>query len=277
MNRLIISIISAFAILIAGCDIVEAPYKKEGTILNSTRKILLEDYTGHQCPNCPQAGKEIKELSKAYGDNIVFIAVHAGSLAKILVPPTTYNFTTEVGDIWNDYFEIEKAGYPNGLINRKERSGTKIIPPANWATVSFEQINLAAEAEILLSASYDPGTRKVAVSASSNILSPVPGEEYYLTIVLTEDSIIKPQRNIDATLGPTPYILDYVHNHVLRFSLTPGAWGSKLNPNIIDQKSFTRELDVNSDIKPEHCHIVAFISRGNREVLQAEEIRLIAR
>ncbi|MFO7722403.1 MAG: Omp28 family outer membrane lipoprotein [Bacteroidales bacterium] len=276
MNRILITITAAF-LLFSGCDIVEAPYKKEGSILNSTRKILLEDYTGHQCPNCPQAGKEIHNLQESYGDNIVFIAVHAGSLAKILIPPTTYNFTTEVGDIWCDYFEVEKSGYPNGLINRKERSGSKIIPPANWATVAVEQINMEPEAEILLNASYDQGSRKISVTASSNILSPVQGEKYYLTIVLTEDSIIRPQRNGDNTIGTTPYILDYAHNHVLRFSLTPGAWGVALNPDIIDQKSYTQELDITSDIKPENCNIVAFISKGNRDILQAEQVHLISR
>jgi thiol-disulfide isomerase/thioredoxin len=276
MNRILITIAALFLFL-TGCDIVEAPYKKEGSVLNSSRKILLEDYTGHQCPNCPQAGKEIHNLHEAYGNNIVFIAVHAGSLAKILIPPTTYNFTTEVGDIWCDYFEIEKSGYPNGLINRKERSGSKIIPPANWATVSVEQINMAQEAEIQLTASFDPSSRKISVTATSNILSPAAGEQYYLTIVLTEDSVIKPQRNGDGTIGPTPYIMDYVHNHVLRFSMTPGAWGIPLNPNIIDQKTFTKELEISSDIKPGHCNIVAFISKGNREILQAEQVHLIPR
>lgn len=274
MKKLWIIALALF-IAVSGCDVLEEPYKKDGAVLNTDRKILLEDYTGHRCPNCPQAGKEIKNLAETFGDNIVVIAVHAGTLAKILVPPTTYNFTTETGDIWCDFFEVEKSGFPNGLINRKERSGSKIIGPANWAAVAAEQLNQPLEAEITIQASYDPVTRQISAKTTTNILKPLDGEVYTITVVLTEDSIIQPQMNLDPNLGTTPFIMTYSHNHVLRFSLT-GPWGASINnTNIIEEKSFSKVLDTNSDIVPGNCRIVAFISRGNKEVIQAEEVKLI--
>lgn len=270
-TRSITSLLFIGLIMFFSCDIVEEPYKKDNIIISSDRKVLLEDYTGHQCPNCPAAGEIIKDILDVYKDNVVVIAVHAGPLAKLLVPPFTYDFTTEIGDTWNSHFEIATVGYPSGLINRKERSGSRIIAPNSWAAMIAEQIALPTEADIQLAVQYDTTTRQIQVTATTNIASPKQGESYYLTVLLTEDSIVKPQK----TAPPVNVIMDYVHMHVLRLNITPGSWGAPVNAQIIDQKTFTHTLDGGSDIIPANCHIVAFLSNNNREVLQAEEIKLI--
>jgi len=261
-------------ILISGCDVLEEPYRKEGFQLNTSRKVLLEDYTGHRCPNCPAAGKLMKELKEVYGDNLVMIAVHATQLAKLKVGVYQYDFTTETGDIWSDHFGLNLSGIPNGLINRKERDGNRIISPGNWATVVFNELNLPSEAGIELEAKWESQSRQISVKALTTIADPQPGEMYSITVVLLEDSIIKPQLNNDPTVGPMPDIFDYVHNHVLRMSFT-GAWGVAINPQVVDTRNFTYTLDSSSDIVPENCRVIAFISNSKREVLQAEEIRLI--
>ncbi|HRZ41588.1 MAG TPA: Omp28-related outer membrane protein [Bacteroidales bacterium] len=262
------------AVFFMACEVLDAPYKKDNIVIQSERKVLLEDYTSHECVNCPTAGKVSHELLDIYGDNVVVIAVHAGQLSKILIPPCTYNFTTATGDLWCSYFEVENQGFPNGLVNRKERSGSKIIPYNNWFTVVAEELAQPAEAELLLEADFTPSTREIEVQFSSNIKSPVPGEKYYVTIVLTEDSIIKPQKNNNATVGTTPVIMDYKHMHVLRTNITD-HWGLEVNPSIIDTRTVKRTLPEGYDYLPEKCHIVAFISNANREVLQAEEIKLL--
>jgi hypothetical protein len=262
-------------ILLSGCDVLEEPYRKEGIQLNTSRKVLLEDYTGHRCPNCPAAGKLMKELKEVYGDNLVMMAVHATQLAKIKFGPHyLYDFTTETGDIWSDHFGLNLSGIPNGLINRKERDGSRIISPGSWATVIYDELNLPAEASIELEAKWEQQSRQISVRALTTIADPMAGEAYYVTVVLLEDSIIKPQFNNDPAIGPVPDILDYVHNHVLRMSFT-GAWGVPINPQVVDTRNFTYTLDGSSDIVPENCRVIAFISNSNREVLQAEEIRLI--
>lgn len=271
-TRSITSIFFIGLIMFFSCDIIEEPYKKDNIIISSDRKVLLEDYTGHQCPNCPAAGEIVKDILGLYKDNVVVIAVHAGPLAKLLVPPFTYDFTTETGDAWNSNFEIATVGYPSGLINRKERSGSRIIAPNSWAAMVAEQISLPTEADIELDVQYDTATRQIQVATTTNIASPKHGVAYFLTVVLTEDSIVKPQKT---TPSEGNVIMDYIHMHVLRLSVTPGYWGVPVNGNIIEQKTFNYTLDAGSDIVPANCNIVAFLTNCSREVLQAEEVRLI--
>ena len=50
-------------LLIISCDIEEGPYIADyDSYVNPEKKVLIEDYTGHLCPNCPEAGREIKAI-----------------------------------------------------------------------------------------------------------------------------------------------------------------------------------------------------------------------
>ncbi len=254
-------------LLLSGCDILEAPYKKEASQFDTPRKVLLEYYTGHLCINCPDARKIINDIEESNGDNIVLIAVHAGDLAKPFGSEFSYNFTTETGNIWYDFFGF--SAVPNGMINRKERSGSRVISTGNWSAVTLEQISLPVEAEISLTAVYDSATRFIDVKTLTNVITPKQGEKYTITVVLTEDSIVKPQKKVG---GGT--ISDYVHNNVLRGSFT-GPWGKEISSSVVQEEPFNMTLDTSSDIVPDNCRIVAFISNSKKEVLQAEEIMLI--
>jgi len=55
-------------LIITSCDIVEGPYLTDETInpIDTTtntyvKKVLVEDFTGHKCPNCPDAARESVE------------------------------------------------------------------------------------------------------------------------------------------------------------------------------------------------------------------------
>ena len=71
------------------CDIVETPYMNNENIntidTNSNsyvKKVLIEDFTGHKCPNCPQAANEIKAIQDIYGDQVIAIAIHTSSFER---------------------------------------------------------------------------------------------------------------------------------------------------------------------------------------------------
>lgn len=270
MRILFLSLIIFFGIS-NGCDVIEEPFKKENIQITTEKKILLEYYTGHRCNSCPGAPLTIYDILDVYPGNVIVITVHAGPLAKLLVPPTDYDFTTETGDDWYTFFGFE--GVPNGMLNRVERSGTRIIPHANWASVAAELLEEPVMAEIIMDASFNETTRNIQVDVQTNILSYHQEKSYFINVVLVEDSIVKPQLNQYNDIGPVPVILDYVHNSVLRHSLT-GSWGAAINPAIIANTSRSMVLNPNSDIVPENCHIVAFISDCSYNVIQAEKIKL---
>ena len=91
MKKIFVLVIALIAILSVGCDRIEGPYlvpseNEEITVifpdldLNSVyRKVLIEEYTGHHCLNCPDGHRKLEELHERFGDTLVAIGIHAGA------------------------------------------------------------------------------------------------------------------------------------------------------------------------------------------------------
>ena len=49
----------------------------------AARAILIEDFTGQYCVNCPRATEEIERLIEQYGDTVIIaVAIHSGPFSK---------------------------------------------------------------------------------------------------------------------------------------------------------------------------------------------------
>src|SRR4051812_17310300 len=55
---------------------------KTNTLTSNFRKVLLEDYTGHQCVNCPRAAEAAETLAIQYGNKLVVLANHVSDFAN---------------------------------------------------------------------------------------------------------------------------------------------------------------------------------------------------
>src|ERR1700752_2189684 len=69
------------------------------------RKVLVEDYTGHKCGNCPAAADVLKDLETQYAGKIVPLAIHAGFFANTNTQYPT-NFANADGNAYDTQFGI---------------------------------------------------------------------------------------------------------------------------------------------------------------------------
>ena len=107
---------------------VNATFEDSSCVYDSSQisfvqNVLIEDYTGHTCPNCPEAARELQAIHDIYGDQIIGMAIHVSkSFARPYhisqAPQFQYDFRTQWGDAWDDFFGISLAGLPRGMINR---------------------------------------------------------------------------------------------------------------------------------------------------------------
>jgi hypothetical protein len=49
---------------------------------NTNRNVLLEDYTGHRCNNCPAAATIAKNIEAANPNRVFIMSVHAGPIGS---------------------------------------------------------------------------------------------------------------------------------------------------------------------------------------------------
>ena len=283
MRKLKIILLTAAAglLVLQSCDKVKPPYKtgsNNGDTTSKVRKVLLEDYTGHKCPNCPGGAKIAHDLKALYGEKLIILTVHAGFYASPDASGDfTYDFRTTEGTAWDNFFGIGALGNPNGMVNRTGYNTTHILGPTGWGAAVNGIINNAPDAFMELTPTYNSGTRQLDVEVDAEFLSILNGT-YMISVVVTEDSIVKPQKNSDPVIGSVPTILDYVHRDVLRGSFN-GTWGDTLvSGTTADGQHVIKNFSMilNSGWDENHISIVAFIYRkSDYEVIQAEETKAI--
>lgn len=250
-----------FIISLSGCDYVEIPQQVGNSntpppASGKVRKILVEDYTGHKCGNCPRGAEALESLKQSYGDKIVGIAIHVGSgvgANAVPVPPNpkpadaptgsfAADFRTSVGqDYYDATFNMEAAGLPGGMINRIGfPTNTHDVIYTNWGSKVAGIITTAPDAGINITIAYDAGTRTLTTNIQPEFLNILTGT-YKLVVLLTEDSIIDWQE--DYNYNPNPSIQNYVFRDVLRDAIN-NAWGDTIangttNAGVLPAKNYS--------------------------------------
>ena len=262
-------------IFIFSCNEIENPLKE---VTNSCgdedlpipiKKILVEDFTGHKCVNCPDAAKKMHELIKDYCDHIVPLAMHVTPFARPWPDEgLPEDFRTETGTEIKDFFEVPNS-IPIGMVNRTEYEDELLLNHnVAWQAAVVEQLTAKPEIDITLINIYNVSDRSLSVNIALQMLVDL-SEDLSISVYLTEDSIIAPQ--LDHNQSPS-LVDDYVHMHMFRASLN-GTWGDEIsgttNFGDILEKKYTTTLGA--DYNENHCKIVVFIYKTEtKEVIQAE-------
>ncbi len=270
-------LISLSAAVIFSCDYVANSKKPVTTVLNSSssttsppavvRKIMIEDYTGHKCGNCPAAARMLTsmESQSTYSGNIVPIAVHAGFYSQVTPtsnPPYPTNLTSQAGTDWDTFFGNSAFGNPNGLIDRAPSSDSSsfIKQYSSWGAAATAILALTPQFQLTINNTYNSSSNQVSTTVTAKALQSVSGT-FNLTIVITEDSIYGEQEDYSMPVGQQ-YITNYLFNHVLRTSVN-GSWGELVFSGSISANSTNTithaNFQLSSNWKTAHLHVIAFI------------------
>ena len=83
----------------------------------SDRVVLVEDFTGASCTNCPGAASTLESLLEKYPNNLIVIGVHSRFLALPAKSGDPYFWTPESEDI--EKFLGAWDGKPEAAFNRR--------------------------------------------------------------------------------------------------------------------------------------------------------------
>ena len=275
-------IITIFSIFFYSCDQIDGPYLEDGNYCGNDslsvpiKKILLEDYTGHKCGNCPEAHEKLRELKEIYCDHIIPVAVHVGFFAKPSITGTfTYDFRTETGKELDDYFGNSEKGLPNGMVNRSSVNSDIVLFADSWAIAINNLLLSPPDFNISIENIYNSETRKVQIKVQANALRQY-NSSINLVVLIVEDSIVNWQKDYNADEVD---IENYTHRHVLRDAVN-FTWGEEFITGITKpNNSFEKTLNytLNSQWNENHCEIIAYIYNiDTKEIIQAENEDIIS-
>ncbi len=263
------------------CDKLKEPYftepvvQKSDTIaleaadtLNFDGKVvvLLEDYTGVKCVNCPGAAEIATNLQTQYGEHLVVLGVHPKSALQN--PAGGFpDFRTDDGNEWNNHFNI--SAYPTGTVNRQAAIGS-----ASWTEEVGNVIGGNAPVRLIVKSEYYEATRELRLSIHSKFLQNVASDDVRLTVCMMENNIIGKQ------FTPAGVDTAYVHRHVFRGTADGMTWGRTLDADaesIAAGRNFITNMkfNVSEDYNADEFYIVALITDHNtRQVLMAAERKI---
>lgn len=252
-----------------GCRVFFTTASRNVSTVAENKKVLIEEFTGIYCGNCPDAHVIIKELQKAQPDNVISIAYHAGHYA------TPYNekdpdYRTALGDTLDTRFVPD--GYPNGMINRYafDENGY-MYGRGSWASYSHTITDQTAPVNVLASSVYDSATRTLTVDVEGYYTANVDAEENMLNVIVTQSNIVGPQNGGD--MGDS-----YVHEHMARVNLTP-IWGDtiaacKEGDFFKRQYVYVVPEDINGvKTDPAYFEVVAFVAENETNILNVTTCR----
>lgn len=213
-----------------------------------SKRVLIEDFTGQGCVNCPNATLVIEEMQEQYGaDNVIAVGIHSGPYAKTM-SGLNYPLWTETGDYYYDSWDIEAQ--PTGVIDRKFVSSTY----QSWGAIVRAELQESAPIELDATTEYDAATRTVTVNVNAKGILDVTGK---LQVWLTEDNITSVQYMPDGKPN-----LEYVHNHVFRTAVN-GRDGEDFSIKWDEEKTATCTAVLDDGWKAENMSIVAFVYNGD--------------
>jgi thiol-disulfide isomerase/thioredoxin len=284
-NLILFGLLLTFAGL-SSCDKVSEPRVKQDQVAGSVfvtktnasishfKKVLLEDYTGHTCGNCPAAADVAHGLSNKYKDTLVVMAVHAGFFSKVKLPEYPASYTTTAGTDWDASF-IGNAGNPNGMTNRKNYAGNGVVnKETKWPTTVSLALKDPMVVRINLETKYDTIVRSLTTNINAKFLSAY-SKGTKISAVLIEDGIIGAQT--DYRVSPD-LVEEYEFEHMLRMSLND-SWGAVLkDPPIAASDSIMisyPNVGLGAGFNDKKISLVVFVYDAiTKEVLQVEKLKI---
>lgn len=227
-------ILFALAMSAIGCDEIEDPvipittnYLEEvyGEAPNfeplpqgdAVKRVLVEDFTAHQCGNCPAAGVIAEDIAANYADRVSVMAIHAGNLAVTDDGYFDTDWTTEEGDVFWDQLDFQAN--PLGRINRIGGVGA-FWPPAQWEEQAVNEMAIDPAVGLQYDYEWVPANGHLNLHLHGTFYEDVAGPIQVAWLIL-ESHIIDYQ--LDYSADPE-VVEDYEFNHVLRGSVH-GALG----------------------------------------------------
>lgn len=254
-------LLAAAMLLLAACD--EVSPDERLTFVEPpevARAVLIEDYTGQYCVNCPRATEEIERLVEQYGDSVVIaVAIHSGPFSKLKGEPSP--LYTEVGDQYFSKWNL--SSQPVGLVDRLFNSYP--FNYTDWGGGVNYELAIKAPVTLMTTTAFDNEKRQASIQVQTVGLDStrVSGK---LQVWLVEDSIDSFQSMPDGSMQQ-----HYNHMHVFRASVND-PWGDDVSVNHGDVAVRDYAITMDPSWVPGHCSVVTFLydDSGVRQVTKTK-------
>lgn len=302
----IISVLASLTLTTSSCDKVDHPYPPdlsidttliEGTWQNyldnywpdfntitasPNRNVLIEDFTGHRCPNCPTAATLAHDLHHADPERVFIASIHSSPVGMSTFqkedvdagyPTVLYNNPAlEIGTFFGNYADAGFFANPQGTVNRVKENGTIFSQYTEWSTRSSNVLNSTLKVKLKSKLNYFESKRGVYLHTEIENVGNAITNELGIVVALIEDSLVAPQTMPDNTKNAT-----YIHRDIFRGCIDNLAFGQTLTAAFLkDGKYYVNYSYKLPDVyTPENMHLLIYVfDKSTYEIYQVVEEKL---
>lgn len=247
-----------------------------GTIPTAQQRVVVvEEFTGGTCANCPKARDLLQGISDNTPGRVLPVEIHIFNFNQsnpATAEGAKYDLRTQDGTDIGSQFYINVNQMPAAGINRAGTDEERLLLSGKWANKINEQLAVTPAVNVDVTSAYDAGKATIKVKVAYN--QPVTKQQF-MTVAIIEDGIV------DVQEYPDSFDHHYTFMHTLRDIVTPvvgqpflGDIPTKEAGRVYER---TFQYDVNADWKPENCKVIAFVHYNDaesKEILQAAETKL---
>ena len=262
---------------LSACDNIESNERWEEKVPVEIKKnVLIEDFTGQNCVNCPAATDVIHQLQQgAAGAHIIAVGIHGGSMSYS-IDKLPFGLATAIGETYNKDWGV--SSWPSGMVDRQGG----LLEFTAWPSAAASRLQLDPAVDMQLSTAFDGNASdtqwgKAEITVKLSELQAGALENAYVNVWITEGNIVARQTKPEGSDNA------YVHQHVLRDVLTPAYGEPVLSQDAEGMATCTFSYDIpktygrSSKTDVLNMAVVAFVTKGEKgEVMQAEEARIVA-
>jgi len=256
--------------------------------------VLIEEFTGPSCANCPGAKRNtLDPLLAANPGRINVVALHVTDFAQanpVNKPPehiAKYDFRDSVAtlierNIYSSLFAMPIAGVDRMPFGNANQGSVYQILANGWTNAVNRQLALQDSMNLDLKSTYNAAAGTVLIEAKITYLYSMSSIQH-LSVVILEDSLIDLQD--DGLEVDT----DYHFEDVFRAKVTGIPFGDPiLTPTLLPTypikeagrvyvRRYTYKVKSSWNLK--HCRVVAFIHKsgasGGNTIMQSKQAPLI--
>lgn len=208
-----------------------------------TSRLLLEDITRTNCPNCPQVINLIEELREDANPRVVPYSIHNSDsyIYKAYYSPETQQFA----DAFCDLVKVDYTVAPKVYLNRSANNIIVDLYPAQ--TLREEALNGPKDVAVALDSSHDPATSKITATVTVGSKKDFQGK---IVVVLVENGIMASQTGYDSPIEMYRIMRAYA----------PSVQGEPKDFKSGVATTYTATFDSKIVENVNNCEVIAFVT-----------------
>jgi hypothetical protein len=242
--------------------------------------VLIEEFTGQACSNCPGAHDLLAEFAAANPGQVHTTGLYNFGIQQT-VPPggSAYDLRDSIAtDIGNTIY-LAVGAIPSGGVDRVPVAGKILLNKGDWGATLNSRLLIDDSLNLGVTSVWDATKGEAIITATITYTKSVSGL-HNLSIAITEDSMVDKQ---EFPLGVEEE--HYVFTNVLRGMATAAPWGDPILPamavkepgRVVIRSYKYKPKTLTPAINPAHCKVVAYVNStgsANKEVMQSAETKL---